>query len=321
VETEEPTTPQGPSSTLWLRSDLTYTLLALALFTASCTMIADFTHRMIAADPDSVGILSIALQIAAAIAASSTFSKSGWALVEGSLSHADTKHGKTLFRLRLATIFCLLVTILWLFLPSLLARYYFTLGYNSEKKGDFAEATHNYQRAISLDPAPQYFYVNSGVVLERFYRYDDAAEQYRKAIVANLGDPVPYSDLARVLLLDNKPATALRIARDGLALPSHIPVATAALLKNKAWAEWLLGFAQAAIEDAKQSQEQQKQAANPNAAAATCLLGKIYTKLGRNDEAQQEWMSFRIQAAGPKTGQPDIEPDCQLFAEEANAQK
>jgi hypothetical protein len=132
---------------------------------------------------------------------------------------------------------------------------------------------------------------------------------------------VPYNDLGRILLLNGKQAMALRVLQDGLGLPSPDPVVQAGLLKNKAWAGWLMGFPQAAIADAQQSQAVQKKTANPNAAAATCLLGKIYTKLGHAGEAKAEWKLFAVQSRASLQGQPDIEPDCQLSAEAANDQK
>jgi tetratricopeptide (TPR) repeat protein len=302
------------------RKDLLLSLTALLLLTASAVLIADITHRVIAADPDGFAILSIAAQVATAVIASSAFTKSGAALLEAAIPKT-TAHSKILFRLKLSLVFFTLAMVSWLISPPLLAKYYFTRGYYMENARNYSEAITYYQRAIALDPKPQYFFVNAGVVLERFYRYDDAQEQYRKAIVASTNDPVPYNDLGRILLLNGKQAMALRVLQDGLGLPSPDPVVQAGLLKNKAWAGWLMGFPQAAIADAQQSQAVQKKTANPNAAAATCLLGKIYTKLGHAGEAKAEWKLFAVQSRASLQGQPDIEPDCQLSAEAANDQK
>lgn len=216
-------------------------------------------------------------------------------------------------------MFCFDVAILGL-PPPYLAWRYAVQGNALATGGLYAQAIQCYDRAISLDPTQQGFYVGAGALQEEFYRYDAAEEQYRKAVAANSLDPVSYNDLARMLILDGKPTTALKVVEDGLAKPSPAAVATAGLLKNKAWAEWLLGFAQAAITDSEQSQIEQKKASNPNAAAATCLLGKIYGKLGKTAQARAEWQLFLLESKQSPIGQPAIEPDCPLTAELDNVQ-
>jgi tetratricopeptide (TPR) repeat protein len=110
-----------------------------------------------------------------------------------------------------------------------------------------------------------------------------------------------------MLLLTGDSLTALRIVEDASRLNPNAQV-TAALLKNKAWAELNLGFYPQAIEDATRS----------NSAAAECILGKVYAKLGKSADAVAAWKSFREKSASPKDGDPVIEPDCKLLAEVAN---
>jgi tetratricopeptide repeat protein len=301
--------------------DVVANLLALVLLTASATLIADFTRRLIAADVGKVGFLSIVVQIATAVVASSTFSRRGMALIDGTITGARSRRAKTSIRLALATMCFALTLLFWVYLPPYLAWHYAVQGNALAITGDqYAAAIRCYERAISLDPTQQGFYVGAGALQEKFYHYDAAEDQYRKAVAANSLDPVAYNNLARLLILDAKPMTALKAVDAGLALRSPIPVATAGLLKNKAWAEWLLGFTQSAIADAKQSQVEQRKASNPNASAATCLLAEIYSKLDKTGEAQAEWQLFRLESKESRVGQPAIEPDCQLNAEVDNAQ-
>ncbi len=166
--------------------------------------------------------------------------------------------------------------------------------------------------AIALYPELGFIYLNLGEVFEKFYRYDDAAEQYRKAIVANHTDPTPYNNLARVLLLNGKALTALTITDDALGLgPAAKRDASPALLKNRAWAEYELGFYKKAIDDAKTS----------NTAAGDCVLGQIYTKLGKPAEARSSLNKFIQQNASITGTEPAVEPDCTLLAEDSNEDK
>jgi tetratricopeptide (TPR) repeat protein len=316
---EEQTREHSPTAAGRPYLDVLANLFALVLLTASGTLIADFTRRLIAADADKVGLLSVVVQIATAVVASSTFTRRGMALIDGSVTSARSRRARTSVRLKLATLCFALTLFCWVYLPPYLAWHYAVQGNAFFSGGLYAQAIQSYDRAISLDPAQQGFYVSAGALQEQFYRYDVAEEQYRKAVAANSLDPVSYNDLARMLILDAKPATALKVVEDGLAKPSPAPVATAGLLKNKAWSEWLLGFAPAAITDAQQSQIEQKKASNPNAAAATCLLGKIYDKLGKTAQARAEWQLFAVESKQSPIGQPAIEPDCQLTAEADNA--
>jgi tetratricopeptide (TPR) repeat protein len=298
-----------------LRSTLTYNVVALLLLTISVTMLTDFTHRMLGADPDSFGILSVSVQAFFTVAASSTFTKAGWAWVESAFGflHKGIEN-KALWRLRLTAGLFLCTATVWLFLPYTLAQYYNTRGYKLENgvPPDPAAALRYYQRAIALDPELGFIYLNLGEVFEKFYRYDDAAEQYRKAIVANHTDPTPYNNLARVLLLNGKALTALAITDDALGLgPVASRNASPALLKNRAWAEYELGFYKKAIDDAETS----------NTAAGDCVLGQIYIKLGKTAEARSAWNKFTQQNASNTGTEPAVEPDCTLLAEDSNEDK
>jgi tetratricopeptide (TPR) repeat protein len=299
-------------------------LLALVLLIASATLIADFTHRLLAADVDKIGLLSVALQIATAVVASSAFTKRGTALIDGLFTTKKGRRTRTFIRLALAVGTFAFTLACWIYLPPRLAQHYYNEGLGaylqSQTTGtDTIQAILFNERAIALDPTQQGFYVLQGTLMEGLYRYDAAEDQYRKAVAANPRDPIGYNNLARLLILDGKPAAALKAVETGLGRNQPIPVATAGLLKNKAWAEWLLGFSQAAIADAKQSQIEQKKAGNPNAAAATCLLGEIYGKLRDNEQARAEWQLYLLESKQPLKGQPAIEPDCQLNAEVDNA--
>lgn len=294
------------------RLDLTLDVASALLLTISVTMLTDFTRRLLGSDPDSLGILAIAIQAAFAVAATSTFTSAGWSWLEGLWGLFGRRvQARARWRFGLSLLLAAVVIPVWFVAPSQLASYYNARGYNIYENNhvDSAQALRDYQRAIALNPQMHQPYVNLGGLMEDYYRYDEAAEQYRRGITAKLDDPTPYSNLSRVLLLSGNSLTALRIADAALGLNPSAEVKSA-LLKNKAWAELNLGFTSQAIADATQS----------NSAAGECILGKAYIRLGKNEAAREAWNSFDQMSAKTSSG-PAIEPDCQLLAENSHETK
>lgn len=307
-------------------------LAALFLLTMSATLVADFTRRLLGTDPDVIGIAYIAAQAALTVAASSIFTRTGWALLEKSLGHVITM--KSPWRFSLALILFAIVTSSWFLLLPQLAQYYNTRAFNLDQalgaqktppsaivgaNNDTAphgraEVLRDYQRAVALDPTLYMAYTNAGTLLEGFYRYDEAADQYRKAILAQPAgkiDIVAYSDLARSLILSGKPIDALRVIQDALKATNIDSDSLSALYRNKAWAEFDLGFYSDALTDAAKS----------NSAAATCIAAKAETKLGRSADADVAWKQFRAQYASNTSNNLVVEPDCVLLSEVPNEKK
>lgn len=302
----------GSSTATGSRLDLTLDVVSALLLAISVTMLTDFTRRLLGSDPDSLGILAISIQAAFAVAATSTFTSAGWSWVEGlSQLFGRRAEAKARWRFGLSLVLAAVVIPVWFVAPDRLASYYNARGYEIYENNhvDSAQALRDYQRAIALNPQLHQAYVNLGGLMEDYYRYDEAAEQYRKGITAQLDDPTPYSNLARVLLLSGNSLTALRIADAGLGLNPSGEVKSA-LLKNKAWAELNLGFTSQAIADATQS----------NSAAGECILGKVYIKLGKTEAARETWNGFEQMNAKTSSG-PAVEPDCQLLAENSHESK
>jgi hypothetical protein len=280
--------------------------VTLLFMPASTTMLTDIIHRILNADPDGIGILSISLQVFLTLVASSTFTETGWSLATRLFKPLrSSTSSKARWRCILSFgIFAITLT-MWYFLPPTLARLYNNRGY-ALRASDPARALLDYERAIALNPLLHQAYVNLGGTLEGLYRYDDAVKYYQKAITADYKDPIPYSNLARILLSDGKFLTALRITNDALALKPSDPEVVSALHKNRAWAEYNLNFSNQAILDATAS----------NSSAGACILGKIYTKLGKPSESAAAWSDFRKRELSPPKREPTFDPDCTLLAEE-----
>lgn len=299
---------------------------ALFLLTMSATLVVAFTRRLLGNDPDTLGIASIAVQAALTVGASSAFTKTGSELLDKALGRGVTKKSEWRFNLSFALF--LIVIFSWVVLLPRLAQYYNARAFNLNRVLEAdkappsaivgapddtaphgrAKVLRDYQRAVALDPTLYMAYTNAGTILEGFYRYDDAADQYRKAILAQPAgkiDIVAYSDLARSLILSGKPIDALRVIQDALKATNINSDSLSALYHNKAWAEYDLGFYTDALTDAAKS----------SSAAATCIAAKADTKLGRSADAEVAWKQFRVQYAPNAPSGLVVEPDCVLLSE------
>ena len=305
-----------------MRKSLGWDVAAAFFVTCSVTMLTDFTHRLLGANPDSLGIISISTQALFVVAATSTFTKAGSQWMQGFFSHLKIEgNSQPRWRFLLGTALFAVVCPIWIWLPSKLAQHYNTRAFNLQYLStvpDPSREAQDYQRAVALDPNLSAAHFNLGELYESFYQYDNARDEYQKAIIANHGDINSYNNLSRAFLLEGNGMEGLRVADTGLGLvnSSTAPVTLAALRKNEAWAEYILGFYEPGLRDANLSVQSQ-----PNAAAAYCLLGKIYGKLGKTADAKASWKKFTNLMASPKGQQPMIEPDCIRLAEVENETK
>jgi tetratricopeptide (TPR) repeat protein len=291
-----------------------WTVSALFVLTLSLSLLTDFTRRLLSSDPDELGILSIAFQALLAVGASSTFTESGtgWLRVQLSRrrSWAARPHVvKLLATLALFTI----VFSAWEWLPTTLATYYNNAGYHLWTTQPEA-ALRLYERAIRLDPELPQTHVNLAALYEKNYDYGNASTEYRKALIIDASHLKAYSDLARVLLIEDQSYTALRIIDDAFAnrAKSSVDAHTeASMYKNRAWGELVLGFYPEAEKDALMGAK-----IDPSLASAVCVLAKIYAKEGKDSQAYIAWRAFE-KLASAITSQSMIEPDCQRLAQES----
>jgi Tfp pilus assembly protein PilF len=310
-----PETSQNP---LW-------TLAAAFLLTMSATMLTDLARRVFSSDPDEIGILAIAVQATLTIAAGSTFTESGRKWMASLLNRLGVRFSfQPAYKLAATVCLCSVTAAVWMSLPSTLA-----LRYNDEGtrlfSRDPARAKRLYERAISLSPQMPSPHYNLGGWYEDSYQYDRAITEYQ--IAARLAYPnsiKAYNNLSRVVILQGNPLEALRIADEGLRLlgrqeardEAHAALdqnkTSAALYKNRAWAELELGFLPQAESDVAQSLT-----LLPNSAATICVLAKVYEKEQRAAEAYRTWKQFQSASSGEPTSQSEleVEPDCSRLAE------
>jgi tetratricopeptide (TPR) repeat protein len=291
------------------RQNLGWNVGAALLLACSVTMLTDFSRRMLSANPDSLGIVSVSVQALFTVAASSTFTKAGWQWVESLLSRLKIgMHSQARWRFALSAALFVIVFPVWVWLPARLAVHYNDVGEKLEST-DPAAALEDLQRSTALDPGLAAAQYNLGELLEQSYQYDLAASHYQQAIMANDQDVKSYNNLAHVLLLDGKAMTALNITDRALKIGTADPQALAALYENRGLAEFDLGFYAQAIADAQSSEKSQE------GAAAYCLLGKIYGKTAAAADARSAWDKFSKVIDGSNAVSSMSAPDCMRLAE------
>jgi tetratricopeptide (TPR) repeat protein len=295
-------------------------VIAAILLTCSVTMLADFSRRLLGADPDSLGIVSVSVQAVFAVAATGTFTKAGWEWIESALHKLKIgMNSQSRLRFGLAAVLLAIVCPAWIWLPARLAQHYnarglaFAMKLNPDEK-DMSRAFEDLQRSIALDPQLSAAQFNLGELFENSYQFDVAASHYQQAIQINPRDVRAYNNLARMLLMSGNFMTALRAADQGIGIGASDAETKAALYENRAAAEYELGFYKEALADANVTAE-----SFPNAAAPYCLMGKIYAKTGVPAQARAAWREFEKLAEAPNGSSAVGQPDCIRLSEESDA--
>lgn len=288
-------------------------VLGALLLASSVSMLTDFSRRLLSADPDSIGIASISVQAVFAVAATGTFSKTGWRWIESLLSKLKMRmQSPSHWRLALSATLFAIVCPAWICLPPWLASYYNDRGESLEETNPPA-ALEDLERSTTLDPQLSAAQYNLGELLEQSYQYEAAALHYQQSIAVNNRDVNAYNNLGRVLLIAGKTNTALGIIDRALAIGTTNKHTLASLYANRGAAEFELGFSTEAIGDAYSSENAQANA------AAYCLLGKTYTKIGRPFDAHAAWDEFSKEMTTSDPIQMMAPPDCTHRSEEAHA--
>lgn len=288
--------------------DLTLDVAAALLLACSVTMATDFSRRILAANPDELGIASIAVQAAFSVAATSTFTKAGWQWIDTLRSSLRIKAlSKSQLRFSLALLLFTITCPTWIWAPDRLAVIYNNLGERLSTADP--KALRYLQRSVALNPGLSAAHYNLGRLMEDSYQYDLAASQYQQAIAVNRQDLRSYNNLARLLLINGKAAIALGVLSDAPINGVQDTKALAAIYENRASAEFDLGFNAQAIADTALSEK-----AYPNA-AAYCLQGRIFAKTGQSTQAQVAWQSFKKMQSAADPFQTTATAECSLLAE------
>lgn len=160
--------------------------------------------------------------------------------------------------------------------------HYSNEGVANKQNGHLTAAIENYQRAISLKPNDSLAHYNLASVYEAVLEYDRAESEFQIAITCDDQYSVAYNRLARLRMLRRDDyVAALTLLETGLAkldlMKEKNLVNDAddrdirfAMLRNRAWANFGLGYFNQAMNDLTEALK-----LRPDGAVAHCLLGQV----------------------------------------------
>jgi tetratricopeptide (TPR) repeat protein len=88
-----------------------------------------------------------------------------------------------------------------------------------QSQGNLAEAIEHYHRAIEAEPGLFEAYANLGLVLKETEQFDEAIEHFQKAVRINPNHPVPFDNMAKILI--THPDDKKRNVNQAIALAGH----------------------------------------------------------------------------------------------------
>jgi tetratricopeptide (TPR) repeat protein len=164
------------------------------------------------------------------------------------------------------------------------AALYVLLGDANAQQGDFDGALAQFEHALRLDPRATGAHFSSGVVELRRGHLPEAEQHFRAELAAHPSDNRARYHLAYALSLQQKRAEALPLVREVLKQ-------TPAFHDGR----YLLGQMLLDEGDATAAAEQLEASVRlaPDDARSHYQLGRAYQKLGRTDDAQQQFALFQ----------------------------
>ncbi len=162
------------------------------------------------------------------------------------------------------------------------ARYH--LGRVRYQQNQFDPAIAAFEEVLRRDPTDVKAEDNLGLCLEARNRVDAALVAYRKAIdmesAASLRYDQPYLNLGKLLTTMNRAAEAVPILEQG-----------AVIAPDSATVRYEMGRAQFNLEHFELAREQLERAVtlDPNNSSPHYLLGRIYQRLGRREQAARQF--------------------------------
>lgn len=189
----------------------------------------------------------------------------------------------------------------------LVARYYNNRGVQLQQQGQLEAAIQAYRRALSLKSGYASAHYNLGDAYEDIPNYEDALEEYKRAIDSDLTFYPAYINLSRLYILRRKDyGAALSLLDHALTLKPREPAIQYSLYKNYGWANLELGQLGQAEQNLHLAE-----GLDPRRGSAHCLVAKVLDRLGRQNEALPQWESCLA-----FSNQVDVEPEWRNEAKE-----
>jgi tetratricopeptide (TPR) repeat protein len=260
-------------------------ITTVVFFILSLSLVIDMAYRFLSVGTDVLALFGTFISITITVVGASSLVQFQEQAIERWLYRSGFNRRVLLYWKLVAsvTLFCVIFAV-WLAMPRI-ARHYHSLGVTEETAGHLTAAIPHFQRAYKLDPAMAEAHYRLGLVYDRVLDYDSAMTEYNFAINV---DPLyyeAYNRLARLYIIRNQDVgraldlldAALAATRDDRSLSRY------ALLKNHAWANFVLGNLTLAQRDLQEAVK-----VHPEEASAHCLLAQVAEKTKAAD-ALDEW--------------------------------
>ena len=274
-------------------------LLTAFLLTVAVTLAADIVERFVSGGGDRLNIVRnfvqaplLVIQAALALLA---LSEGGRKWVERLLAGVglgrDFRAGRWLL---VSAVVLVLALAARLSLPAA-AVYYNERAARAVERRDLTAAVYDYRRALSLNPDYSQAHYGLAVVYEGLQKYDEAIEEYGKAILLDFQFVQAHNNLARLLLKRGSGKdydSALQVLNDALSRSPKDEGLQYSLFKNRGWANYELKYYQQAENDLRAALSRRD-----DGAAAHCLLGYVLEAQGKPG-AEGAWFDCVTYAPG-----------------------
>lgn len=306
--------PHRPPEARQQRIRVLLIILTAFILTAAVTLLADIVERYLSVGGDRLNIVRnlvqvplLTIQVALALLA---LFEGGRKWVERLLAGFGFNRNFRAARwLVISAVVLALALGARLSLP-LAARYYNNRAARAVERRDITAAVYDYRRALSFDADYAQARYGLAVAYEDLHKYDEAIDEYSKAIILDFQFLQAHNNLARLLLKrgENKDYhNALQVLNNALDHSPRDEYLEYSLYKNRGWANYELKNYQQAENDLRAAVTRRK-----DGAAAHCLLGYLLEAQGKRG-AEDEWFDCVAYTPGQET---EVEASWFSYAQE-----
>jgi DNA-binding winged helix-turn-helix (wHTH) protein/Flp pilus assembly protein TadD len=194
-----------------------------------------------------------------------------------------------------------------LILSPRIARAFNNQGVMYQQSGDVRRAIKDYRWALRFRSGYAAAHYNLGDANEEIPNYENAVEQYQRAIDADPTFYSAYNNLSRLYIMQRRdPAAALRLLDRALSLQPQEPWVQYTIYKNYGWANLELGQLGEAEQNLRRAES-----LDSRRGSAHCLLAKVLARLSRPNDALAQWESCLA-----LSNMSDVEPEWRNEAKE-----
>lgn len=272
--------------------------LAGVMVAASLALMTDISLRLLSGGIDSVGLAGTIMQGFLALLAGGSLTAAGRQWLGRVLNRRRIPRGSHGAWIVGVSGLVLLLTIASWWSLRYVSKYYNNRGERLSAKGDIAGAMESYTRSLRAHPGNATVHYNLAAAKECFHDNSGAAEHYRAAIAYDNRMAAAYNNLARLTILEGRPAAAIELLQQGLERRNPATDDSYTFHKNLAWAYLESGLRVQARRELRIA------AGVRDGAASHCLLARLMEEETPAEDASLEWHQC-LSSADNESGAPE----------------